>query len=70
VLDEVRDAALRRCFVAGSAHQPDTDADGPNVRHRLGNETKTGIQDLASDHAFAGKLIAAGCAPLARTARK
>ena len=52
VLDEVRDAAALVALVPRPAHQPDADAHRPHVRHRLGDETKTVIQDLACDHAY------------------
>jgi len=50
VLDEVRDAGTFVRFVARPAREPDTNADGADVRHRLGNETKTVVQDLADNH--------------------
>ena len=50
VLDEVRDAALRLRFVPRAARQPDADAHRADVRHRLGDETKTRVQNLACDH--------------------
>ena len=74
VLDEVRDAALRVGLVPRAAHQPDADRHRPDVRHRLGDETKTGIEDLADDHGrwviaaarltrSAGVLLPSGRAP-------
>ena len=51
VLDEMGDAAAVDGLVPRPARQPDAEADGPDVRHRLGDEAETGIQDLACDHA-------------------
>ena len=50
VLDEVRDAGLRVGLVARPARQPHADRHRPHVRHRLGDETKTGIEHLADNH--------------------
>ena len=51
VLDEMRDPAAIARLVPGSACQPNSDTDGADMRHRLGDEAETGIQDLACDHA-------------------
>ena len=51
VLDEMGDAAAVDRLVPGPARQPDAEAHRPDVRHRLGDEAETGIQDLACDHA-------------------
>ena len=50
VLDEMRDAGLRIGLVARPARQPHADGDGPHVRHRLGDEPKAGIENLADHH--------------------
>ena len=52
VLDEVGDAAARVGLVARPARQPDADRHRPDVRHRLGDETETVVQNLADDHAL------------------
>ena len=52
VLDEVRDAARCVGFVPRPARQPHADRHRPDVRHRLGDETETAVQDLACDHAL------------------
>jgi hypothetical protein len=49
VLDEVRDAGVSLGLVAGSAREPDPDADRPHVRHALGDEPHTVSQDVAAD---------------------
>jgi hypothetical protein len=50
VLDEMRDSAAFVRFVAGAAHEPHADRHRPDLRHRLGDETKTGIQNLSDNH--------------------
>ena len=50
VLDEVGDPALRVALVTRSTRQPDADRHGTHLRHRLGDEAKTGIQHLADNH--------------------
>src|SRR5690606_10207950 len=52
VLDEVRHPALRVRFVAGSARQPDAEAHGPHVRHRLGDEPDAVGQGVVDDHGW------------------
>ena len=49
VLDEVRDAAALRGFVARPARQPDADADRSNLRHPLGQNAKTVIEHVSDD---------------------
>ena len=50
VLDEVRDAAALGGLVPRPARQPDADADGAHVRHRLGEETKAVVENVSDDH--------------------
>ena len=50
VLDEVRDAAVFVGLVPRAARQPDADAHRPHVRHRLGDEPKAVIENVANDH--------------------
>ena len=49
VLDEVRNPAERVGFVARPPRQPHANRHGPNLRHRLGDETETGIQHFADN---------------------
>jgi hypothetical protein len=50
VLDEVRDARPIVGLVSRTACEPDTNSDRTDMGHRLGNETKTVVQDLADNH--------------------
>ena len=52
VLDEMRDAAALVALVPRPAHQPDADRHRPHMRHRLGDEAQTVVQNLANDHAL------------------
>ena len=52
VLDEVRDAAARLGLVARAARQPHADRHRADVRHRLGDEPQTVVEDFADDHAL------------------
>ena len=47
VLDEVGDAAALGRFVARPARQPDADADRSDLRHPLGEKTKTVPENLS-----------------------
>ena len=49
VLDEMRDAGSARRLVTRAAGQPHADRHRSHVRHRLGHETKTVRERLASD---------------------
>ena len=49
VLDEMGDAAALGGFVARSARQPHADADRTNLRHPLGEKTKTVIENVSDN---------------------
>ena len=51
VLDEVRDTAAGVGFVPRTAGEPDANRDRPDMRHRLGDEPESVVEDLANDHA-------------------
>ena len=57
VLDEVRDAARARRLVPRSPRQPDADRDRPHVRHRLGEETETVVEDFSDNHDGCGRSV-------------
>ena len=50
VLDEVGDAAALVGLVARAARQPHPDADGTDVRHGLGDESKAVVENIADNH--------------------
>ena len=52
VFDEVRDAAAFVAFMSGTPHQPDADGDRAYVRHGLGNEPQTIVENVTNDHAL------------------
>ena len=49
VLDEMRDAAALGRFVPRPARQPDADADRADLRHPLGENPKTVIENVSDD---------------------
>ena len=69
VLDEVRDAAALVALVPRAAHQPHADRHRPHVRHRLGDEAETVVEDVANNHALRSCAVTRGASAMSRTGK-
>ena len=64
VLDEMRDARVRRALVPRPAGQPDPEADRARAGHGLGQQPQSVVEPLADNHGCCGPSAVAG--PTAR----